>query len=832
VRTLKEKLLVMDADYILKENKGVVRLFCKNEKGENIIVQDQNFEPYFYAMPKEGKVEELKEKIEKIETKKLGISFLKTQLTEKIWNGKKVKLIKIIIDNPRKIPNVRDEIKDWEEVDETYEYDIPFYKRYLIDKHIEPMNWIEVDGEELEEKLEYQVKEIINAISIKPIRLEKDVELKIMAFDTEWVEEDNKIKLIMISIVCSDGEKKVLTTYEWEKKPSYVEVLKNEKEMIKRFLEIVREKDPDFLIGYNSDGFDIPKLKSKANELKIELKLGRDNSTVHTVRRGRISSAKIKGRVHIDLFNFIDHILSASLKSEVLTLDEVAQELLGVGKKKMEYKEMVEIWSKKEQLERLAEYSLWDSELTLRLSSLILPQIFALSKLTGQLPFDVSRYTYSQLVEAFFIRRAFLDNILIPNRPKTEEIERRKIAPIYKGAIVIEPKKGIHSDILVFDFRSLYPTILVTHNISPETLNCNHPECKEKNKVPETKLHFCIKEKGFIPKNLEDIIKSRQKIKEEMKKVKMGSEEWKKLDNMQYALKIIANATYGYLGFFSARWYKRECGASAAAFGRYYISKVVEKAKEKGFEIIYGDTDSLMIKIPKELPQEELRKIGERFEEEVNKQLPGIIELEFRGLYKGGIFTARRAEEAGAKKRYALIDYENNLEIRGFETVRRDWCNLSKRIQREVLAIILKDKNPDKAVELIRETIKKIKEGKVPLDDLVIYEQITRPLSQYEQIGPHVKAAQKARMRGRIIGEGMVIGFVIVKGKGSIADRAEPVEDVKPNDYDPDYYIYHQILPASMRVLKALGYTEQEVLSGKLQKGLEKFVKKSSGNLK
>ena len=145
---------------------------------------------------------------------------------------------------------------------------------------------------------------------------------------------------------------------------------------------------------------------------------------------------------------------------------------------------------------------------------------------------------------------------------------------------------------------------------------------------------------------------------------------------------------------------------------------------------------------------------------------------------------------------------------------------------------ILRDKNPEKAIQLVRETIKKIKEGKVSLDDLVIYEQITRPLSQYEQIGPHVKAAQKARTRGRVIGEGMVIGFVIVKGKGSIADRAEPVEDVKPNDYDPDYYIHHQILPASMRVLKALGYTEQEVLSGKLQKGLEKFIKKSPGNLK
>ena len=111
------------------------------------------------------------------------------------------------------------------------------------------------------------------------------------------------------------------------------------------------------------------------------------------------------------------------------------------------------------------------------------------------------------------------------------------------------------------------------------------------------------------------------------------------------------------------------------------------------------------------------------------------------------------------------------------------------------------------------------------MDDLVIYEQITRPLSEYEQIGPHVKAAKKAKERGRVIVEGSVIGFIIVKGAGSISDRAEPAEDVKLSEYDDQYYIYHQILPAAMRVLKALGYTEQEVVSGKVQRGLRGFFK-------
>jgi len=821
---VKEKLLILDADYTLEDNIGIVRLFCRDEKNKTALVLDSTFEPYFYTLHSKEKIEVLKKKIEKLDTKKLETKILKVETAEKEWMNETTKLIKITIDNPRKIPDVRNEIKGWKEVEETYEYDIPFYKRYIMDKKIEPMNWIEVEGQEIKERWNYQIDRIIKANSVKKIQFEKEVDFKILAFDTEWVEENGKTKLIMLSMACSDGHKKVLTTYHWKKKPEYVEVLTDEKAIIEKFLEIIKEKDPDFLVGYNSDGFDIPKIKDKASESRISLKLGRDNIPVHVVRRGRISSAKTKGRIHIDLFNFINHILSPSMRSEVLTLDEVARELLGTGKKKMKYEEMVDIWSKKEDLERLTEYSLWDSELTIKLSHLILPQIFTLCRLTGLLPFDCSRYTYSQLVEAFFMKKAVEDNVLIPNRPKTEEIEKRRMAPVYKGAIVIEPKKGIHSNVLVFDFRSLYPTIIVSHNIDPGTFNTK--PCKKKTEVPENKWYFCQDKKGFIPEHLEELINARKKVKEEIKKLKKDSEEWRRLDNEQYALKILANATYGYLGYFGAKWFKRECGASAAAFGRYYITQVIEIAKKEGFEILYADTDSCMVKVPKELLRDKIKEIGENFAEKMNKQFPGIIELEFRDLYEGGIFVARHTGEVGAKKRYALIDYDGNLEIRGFETVRRDWCELSKKIQRNVLTMILRERDPTKAIQLVRDTIKKIKDGDVKLEDLVIFEQVTRPLSQYEQIGPHVKAAQKAKSRGKPIGEGSVIGFVIVKGSGSISDRAEPVEDVKPNQYDPDYYIEHQILPASMRVLKALGYTEQQVLSGKVQASLGEWFKK------
>jgi len=218
-------------------------------------------------------------------------------------------------------------------------------------------------------------------------------------------------------------------------------------------------------------------------------------------------------------------------------------------------------------------------------------------------------------------------------------------------------------------------------------------------------------------------------------------------------------------------------------------------------------------------------KRTEKILKKINNKFPGIIQLEFRGIYEGGIFVTVKGVKRGAKKRYALIDKQGNLEIRGFETVRRDWCDLAKDIQHEVLRIILQDKDPEKATKLVRDTIKRLQNKKATLEELTIYTQLVKPLSAYEAIGPHVKVARKMKDRGRPVGEGMIIEYIITKRSGSISDRAEPVEDVKEGEYDPDYYINHQVLPAAMRVLSALGITEQQVLLGKIQAKLGKWFK-------
>ena len=196
------------------------------------------------------------------------------------------------------------------------------------------------------------------------------------------------------------------------------------------------------------------------------------------------------------------------------------------------------------------------------------------------------------------------------------------------------------------------------------------------------------------------------------------------------------------------------------------------------------------------------------------------MELELQGFYKRGIFIPKGTAPGTAKKRYALIDEKNNLVVRGLETVRRDWCNLAKELQRNVLVFILKNNDIDAAVKYVKDTIKKIRNKEILLKDLVIYEQLTKPLSDYKQIGPHVVAARKIKERGRPVGAGMIVMFVITKGKGSISQRAEPIEDVSIDKIDENYYINNQIIPAALRVLQVLGVRHEQLLDS----GLEKFL--------
>jgi len=192
---------------------------------------------------------------------------------------------------------------------------------------------------------------------------------------------------------------------------------------------------------------------------------------------------------------------------------------------------------------------------------------------------------------------------------------------------------------------------------------------------------------------------------------------------------------------------------------------------------------------------ESIKKNVDQFLLSVNHELPPGMELEFEGFYERGFFVT--------KKRYALIQ-DDKIVVKGLELVRRDWAPVAKKTQEKVMMAILKDASPDKAAKIIKEIVEEIKKGKTPLKDLVIHTQLTKNPDKYKQMAPHVLAAKKAIARGRKVGRGSIIRYIVVKGRGPISQRAEPLEDADVANYDPNYYIENQVLPAVTRKNRAV----------------------------
>jgi len=805
--------LLLDSDYVEEEKQPCIRLFIKGENG-TIVATDPNFRPYLYVVADDPA--KAAKAITKLQTKEEGrtIELESAKIVGRTFLGRELKVIKVTFDNSKDTAPLRHAIRSIRGVKEIYEFDIQPARRYLIDSGLVPMGGVSFSGEVVE-------KDGVKTVVLdKPPALTKapKIDLNIMSFDIEVYNptgstRPDKDPILMISLADNRGFRKVITWKDFKAGLDYVEVVGDEREMLQRFAQIVEERDVDILLGYNTDLFDFPYMRERAKILKVKLRLGRDGSEITSRKRRFATVTRIRGRPHIDVYTMIDFLATiGTIRLIHYTLENVYKYFTGKDKLDIEFTDICNAWDKGgEKAKTFLKYSMSDADATLEIGLELLPMFFELTRVVRQSPFDVSRMTPGQLVEWLLIAEAFNVGELVPARPVGEEFVERA-EETYVGAYVMEPEKGLHEDIVVFDFRSLYPSIIVTHNIDPSTLDCKCCKPSEATVVPELGHRFCKKRRGFIPTTLERIIKERVKVKEELKKYKRDSREYRSLDAKQWAYKIIANSFYGMLGYPRARWYFKRCAESVTSFGRHYIHKTIEMARNSGFEVVYGDTDSLLCKL-----NGKSRDDAKRFLEQVNESLPGIIELELEGFYKRGVFVT--------KKRYAMIDEDGRMVVKGLEFVRRDWAALAKRTQEAVLEAILRDGSKEKAAQIVRDATKNIYEGKVDLDDLIIYTQLTMPIEQYRAIGPHVAAAKKLKAKGVQIEPGMMIAYIEAKGPGSISERAIPVDDFKGMKYDADYYVENQVLPAVMRIMEVLGYREADLKFEKeKQLSLAKFT--------
>ncbi len=834
---METEFIPIDYDYFDFKGKNHIKIIGRNKSGKRICVID-SCDIYFWAILNhnlnEKKIKNLIEKIEKIRLniKNRQTKVEKVELHEKNFLGKPVKALKIFATNYKDLHDIADCL-GMKEIYKRRGYDLGFITHYIIEKKLNPLTWYQISGEVLNNSEEFggidMNLDVDFCIKLESAKKIPKIEFnpKILCYDIET--DDLKIgegEILMISLVGNKGFKKVITWKRAKENRAIspeaiknrgskirgsVEYVKDETELLEKFVENVKKFSPDFLAGYFSDGFDLPYLRARANKLKVSLSLGLDN-TQPKFRRGAILTGRINGIVHIDLLKFIQTAYSQYMQSETLSLNEVAKEFLGDTKKDFKIKHSSKLTD--HDWEKYYEYNLHDSLLTFNLFEKFWPDILEFTKTMQEPVFDVSRNGMSNNVEDFIIHNLNKFNEIPEKRPTHNEIRERRQKGKYEGAFVFEPIQGMYEDIAIFDFTSSYGSTIVTYNLSKSTF-LENPEKNSYNIPALGKKVYFSKKPGFFPEMLKEIIEKRKKFKKELGKKQDAVKRAR-----SNAFKLLANASYGYQGFFGARYYCREAAAATAAFARKAIAESIKKINKSGYKTIYADTDSIAFLMKQKTKTEIKQFLGK-----LNSKLPGIMELELEDFYKRGIWVTKRSGNIGAKKKYALINEKGRLKIRGFETVRRDWCSLARNMQNKIIKYILEDGNPQKALEYLKEIIQKLKNREIEKEDLIIRTQLKKPLSEYKNISPHVIAARKMQEIEKPISQGGLIEYYVSeipeKKKKLVRERVKLPDE--PGKYDIDYYLNRQVLSAVENIFQIFGINIKEIIERKKQTTLKDF---------
>ena len=813
------KACIYDVDYYInEEQKPVIRLFGRTTSGEKICAFDPHFEPYF-LVEAEGDLPAIRKELEKLSEDNFEVT--RTEIVKRIYKEQEREFIKVYVNVPAAVPALRDNLKHIEGVIERYEADIMYGRRYLLDKQITPLEAVTITGKLVESHV-YNVDTCIEVESISAESESFDTP-KILAFDIEVYTNHGRFPnsrsdpILMISIYGKDYQK-VICWKRFETEDDTYLFVDSEAELIKTFVDIINEQQPDYLAGYYTDGFDFPYIRDRAKKHDINLVLGADNSVIRFAKAG-IKETKIVGIPHLDLVKFIKTVLRENLKTDSYSLDNVAFELLGEKKHEMEHGKMGEMWDAGgDAVKYLCEYNLQDSKLTYDLAEKILPTISELSRITMVPIHDSIRLATGQIAESYLIKKAAEEHYLIPNKPAYTESTMRRMHT-YQGAYVFDTTPGIYENIVVFDFKSLYPSIIIAHNIDPGSLT-DIPD--EQYKTPDLveddqTVHFYFKTKphAFIPRTLKDLLARRNNIKEMLKQ---SHNPDRILQARSAAFKIVTNSVYGLYGFFGARWYCREGAAAITAWGRHYIQQAANEAEQEGFTVLAGDTDSLMLRL-----NDKTREDALTFMNKVNEKLPEAMELDLEDFYVRGIFVSKKNEAVGAKKKYAFVNDAKKLKIKGFETVRRDWSMLARNTQREVLRILLDENQPKKALDYVKKVVQDLRSKKIEIKELTIRTQIRKDISSYENVGPHVKVAERMKELGMPVGVGTTIEYIITEGKGILRNRAKLPEECGDEEYDSEYYINNQIIPAVEMIFDTVGFTKEDLIADKKQMSLGDF---------
>ncbi|MBD3190103.1 MAG: hypothetical protein GF308_05645 [Candidatus Heimdallarchaeota archaeon] len=849
--------MLTDLDYKIQENdeSPTIRLIGKRN-GNQILVYIRDFFPYFYITKTKGLISFL-ENDPVIKRWKKGIE---ETIARDYFGGHPLNLVKLSVSHPEKIPLIRAHLL--KNNFEIHEADIPFLKRFLIDCNIKCLNVISIKPFSVQQKgnqmiLGANYKDIKTGLISETTSQEEFYKLKIMAFDIEIDHQGETIqqimekkinKIIAISIVwgtvSTSKHRKTFLLRE--------DSQEGEKRIIHSFLKELHRVQPDILVTFNGDNFDLPYLIARMEKLNIPINKLTTFQNDFVYYSDRYRCYRIFGRIPFDLAPRTWGIHPISGKKG---LGDIAEEVLGENKIILE-RTTGEIWhsafirgENEEDQKLLRDYSLRDSELTYDLYwKLGTHSWIEVIRSTGYPSYLAPSCTERINGEFELMRYCKQKGVLIPMAPDNQEVKNRKEERRnnpHKGGTVLNPKGSLHIGVIIADFRSMYPSVCVAHNIGGETL-------RETNKVKEYNplKMFQKKPKSCLALMQETLIKRREEKKELLAQIKKKVDESKSekkrrillkkietLNKEQYSLKIVANSMYGAHNYVKSRFYSLRLGNAITNIARTYLEQMEQWVAEVSqsitpCEIVYGDTDSAFIKLlnvsyvtksyneknsqKQEQLQKELLELIQQIIRKINSKLPNAMELTLEDFAYKLIF------KPGRKKAYSFLSLlTNQLHIKGFEAVRSDFSPIAREAQKKVLELILKEPEKDnhsnnlnssisgreenpglkKAKEYLLAKSKEIFEMSVEelIPQVVILSPIKKPPNQYRTKVPAIQAFLDYAKRESLDPNSSWKDFdkfpwVVTRGAGLMSDRARHPKYV--TNIDREHYIL-EILRAS-----------------------------------
>jgi len=780
---MKVTFWLLDINYEVKDESSEIWLWGITNEGNRVLIIDRSFIPYFYAVVADDA--DPAKVIESI-TASPCVMAGNPEAVERRFFGKPVKAVKVPCKTGWELTRCAKQLRKLEGVKDCFEDDIRVAMRYLIDNNVVPCGWHEIEASEEENKLGVRVDKIYLAKSYPtPVEKMEAPQLRVLGFSTICYSQEGSPKpdrnpVIMISTASNHHEQRQFLAGED----------RNDKPVLESFINYVESIDPDVVVGYGVNGQDWQYLTARCKKLGLHLRIDRAETEPHGSVYGHVS---LNGRINLDLADYADEFPEVKVKT-LANLADYLDIMKIENRITVEDIDFADYWNAEVKRESLKQFSMDNTRGIMGITEAILDFAMQLSSLVS-LPLDhVGTAAAGFRVEWFLIKQTHKLGELVPRR--VEQPYRP-----YAGGLVLKPKPGLHENIAVLDFKSMYPNIMIAYNLSPDTyVPTKEPEPPGgAYTAPEVNHKFRKQPPGFYKEVLSYLIGVRDEVRSEMKKLKPDSPEYRVLDARQKAVKVIANASYGYAGWTGARWYMKPVAEAAAAWGRHTILTAIQMADKDDLKVVYGDTDSIFI----ENDPDRIQKLTK----DVEKKLG--LEIKPDKIYSRIFFTE-------AKKRYAGLLLDGRLDIVGMEVVRGDWAGIAKTVQEKVLEIILKDDSPKNAVDFVQQFIYELQQKRVPYRDLVIWKTLSKPAEEYEVRASHVEAAKILRAKGWKLGVGDKVGYVVVGGKGRLYERVKPYNLASLDDVDMEYYVSKQVVPAAARILESFGITEEQLLKSKI----------------